>query len=384
MEGNTLMPPLRIGILGFGFIGKVHAYAYHNMGLYYDPPPIETKLAGVCTAHEETAEKARAKLGFDFATTDWRTITENPQIDVVNICTPNNAHLAQILSCIEQGKHVYCDKPLVTNADEARQVLKALEGYEGVHQMTFNYRFLPATLRARQLVDEGFLGDPLCFRAGYLHAGSVDPEAPLKWKLTAKAGGGVIQDLGSHVVDLMRWLVGEFSAVSCATKIAYPERPVAGKPVQLASVDAEDHAVMTVRTENGALGTIEASKIATGAEDELRFEIHGTRGGMRFNLMEPNWLEVYDQTAPDAPHGGERGWKRLSTVNRYDPPSVMPPPKSTGGWLRAHAACLHNFLNAIATGSRAEPGLDTGAQVQFTTSAAHEAAATDGWVDIAR
>jgi predicted dehydrogenase len=376
------MPPLRVGILGFGFIGKVHAYAYRNMPLYYDPAPIETRLAGVCTSRRETAEAARALLGFDFATTDWRDLTENPDIDVVNICTPNSLHVEPLLSAIACGKHVYCEKPLTAGAAEARRVVAALSGCRGVHQMTFNYRFVPATLRARQLVEAGFLGEPLCFRAAYLHSGSADPEAPLKWKLTRRMGGGVLHDLGSHVLDLLVHLVGEVSEVSCAAKTAFADRPSPDDRAKRIPVEAEDHAVMLLRARSGALGTVEAGKLATGTEDEVRFEVHGTRGALRFNLMDPNWLEAYDATLSERPLGGDRGWKRLATVGRYDPPGGWPGPKFAVGWMRSHVACLHNFLSAIARGTKAEPGLETGARIEEIMEAAHESARTRRWVSL--
>ena len=134
------MPPLRVGILGFGFIGKVHAYAYRNMMLYYDPAPVETRLVGVCTSRRETAEAARSLLGFDFAATDWREITENPDIDVVNICLPNSLHVEPLLSAIAHGKHIYCDKPLTASMEEAQRVQRALPGYRGTAQMTLQKR----------------------------------------------------------------------------------------------------------------------------------------------------------------------------------------------------------------------------------------------------
>jgi predicted dehydrogenase len=376
------MPPLRVGILGFGFIGKVHAYAYRNMMLYYDPAPVETRLVGVCTSRRETAEAARSLLGFDFAATDWREITENPDIDVVNICLPNSLHVEPLLSAIAHGKHIYCDKPLAASAKEARQVVAAMQDYRGVHQMTFNYRFIPATLRAKQLVEAGFIGEPLCFRAAYLHAGSADPNAPLRWKFSRKMGGGVIHDIASHVLDLLGHFLGEFSEVFCVTRIAFAERPSPEDRTKRLPVDTEDQALMLFRTRSGALGTVEATKLATGVEDELRCEIHGTRGAIRLNLMDPNWLEAYDATQPDQPIGGERGWKRLATVDRYPAPGGWPGPKFAIGWMRSHVACLHNFLSAIAAGTKAEPGLEVGGRVQEIMEAAFESDRTRQWVPL--
>jgi len=377
------MPPLRVGILGFGFIGKVHAYAYRNMALYYNPPPAETRLVGVCTSRGETAEAARDLLGFEFATTDFREITENPQIDIVNICTPNHLHAEALLSAIAHGKHIYCEKPLAADAGEARKVVEALADFRGVHQMTFNYRFVPATMRAKQLVESGFLGEVLSFRAAYLHSGNADPQAPLKWRLSRKwAGGGALYDLGSHVLDLLRYLVGEFGELLCATRTAFAERPLFENPQKRAPVDTDDQSLLLIRLRSGALGSLEASKIATGAEDELRVEIHGTRGAIRFNLLDPNWLETYDATAPGEPIGGERGWKRIATIHRYPPPAGWPGPKFSTGWMRSHVACLYNFLDAVARGEKAEPGLEVGARIQEIMDAAYLSDRERRWVSL--
>ena len=223
------MKVYRAGIIGFGFIGKVHAYGHLNLPLFYDPLPFRTRITHVCTARPETAEKAREQVNAEVATTDFRAITENPDIDIVHICTPNNLHREELLSAIGQQKHIYCDKPLVVNLAEAREIEAALAGYTGTAQMTLQNRFFPATMRAKQLLDEGFIGQPLEFRAAYLHAGSADPSAPLKWKLSEEAGGGVIADLGSHILDLVHYLLGDYAALMASTKIAYPEAPVGGQ-----------------------------------------------------------------------------------------------------------------------------------------------------------
>ncbi len=145
------------------------------------------------------------------------------------------------------------------------------------------------------------MGQILGFRASYLHGGSASPAAPLKWKLTAASGGGVIADLASHVLDLLDWLIGPFRSLSAATQIAYPERPSPADPSQNLAVDAEDCVMLLARMQSGALGTVEATKIATGTEDELRLEIHGSRGALRFNGMDPHYLEYHDATVPEGP-----------------------------------------------------------------------------------
>lgn len=372
-----------VGILGFGFIGKVHAYSYLNQPFFYDPMPLRAKITHVVTSRTETAEKARRMIGANAAETDFRAVTENPEIDIVHICTPNNLHKEALLSAIGNGKHIYCDKPLTATAAEADEVRAALSGYRGTAQMTFHNRFFPVTLRAKQLVEEGALGEVLSFRACYLHGGGANPAAPLTWRLRAASGGGVIADLASHVLDLIDWLIGPYESVMAQTRIAYPQRPLPDDPTQLQPAEVEDCMTCLAKMRNGAQGTIEASKIATGTEDELRIEIHGSRGALRYNGMDPHHLELHDAAAPDQPLGGTRGWNRINTGQRYLPPATgFPSPKLAIGWIRAHVACLANFLDAIAEGHPAEPGLEQGIRIQRLMDCLRRSAAERRWVDV--
>lgn len=377
------MKSSNVGIIGFGFIGRVHAYAYHNLPFFYDPPPLHARITHVCTSRAETAEKGAAQIGAEHAVTDFRQITENPDIDIVHICTPNHLHRDPLLSAMAHGKHIYCDKPLTAAAAEADEIAAALPAYGGTAQMTFQNRFFPATIRAKQLVEEGFLGQALQYRACYLHSGSADPDAPLKWKLSGEAGGGVIADLASHVMDLMHHLLGDYASLSASTQIAYRDRPSLDDPGTRVPVDAEDAAIIAARMESGALGVIEASKIATGTEDELRFEIHGSRGALRFNGTNPHQLEIYDASVPDEPVGGRRGWTRVDTGQRYPlPAKKFPGPKFSIGWMRSHVACLANFLADVAGGRRGDPGLQQGIYIQKVIGAARTSADTLGWVNV--
>ncbi len=379
------MKTYRVGILGFGFIGKVHAYGHQNLPFYYDPVPLHARITHVATGRAESAEQAKQTLGAEAATTDYRAITENPAIDIVHICTPNYLHKDALLSAIRHQKHIYCDKPLVATMAEAEEIEAALSGYRGTAQMTFQYRFYAATMRAKQLVEEGALGQVLGFRAVYLHGGSASPNARLKWKLTAAAGGGVIADLASHVLDLVDWLIGRFGSVMAATQIAYPERPSPADPAQKLPVDAEDSVLLLARMASGALGTIEATKIATGSEDELRLEIHGSRGALRFNGMDPHYLELHDATAPDQPLGGLRGWNRIDAGQRYPPPATgFPTPKAPTGWLGSHTACLGNFLQAVAEDRPADPDLRQGVRIQHLMECLRQSASERRWIDVSR
>jgi predicted dehydrogenase len=310
-------------------------------------------------------------------------VTEDPAVNIVHICTPNHLHKDALLSAMRHQKHIYCDKPLTATMAEAEQVRAALPEYRGVAQMTFQNRFYAATLRARQLVDEGFLGQLLQFRAAYLHGSSADPNAPLKWKLTTAAGGGVIADLATHVLDLVEHLLGPIRSVLGETHIAFPRRPSPSNAAQRLPVDAEDAVTVIVRLANGALGVIEATKLAAGSEDELRLEAHGSGGAIRFNGMDPHHLEVYRAAEADRPLGGMRGWTRIDCGARYLPPDTQfPTPKAAVGWLRIPVACLANFLQCVAAGKPAEPGLEQGIRVQRLMECIRTSAAQRRWVDV--
>lgn len=371
------MDTFGVGVIGFGFIGKVHAYGYLNMPIFYDPMPARVKLVGVAERDEELARKAADQGGFEFGTADWRELIARDDIQIINICSPNSLHAEQLLAAMAAGKHIYCEKPLVVSEADGARVEQALRSYRGIGQMTLEYRFYPPTLRATQLIGEGFVGNVISFRAAYLHSGSVDPAKPMGWKQLKSEGGGVLQDLGSHVVDLMDHLVGPMDSFLVETRILYPERP--NQRGEIVPVEADDHMLMLAKLANGAVGSIEASKIATGAEDEMRIEIHGDKGGLRFNSMDPNYLEAYDLRDPEAPLGGHRGWRKIATVQRYEKPAGFPGPKFSIGWIRGHMHCLFNFVQCVAAGRPAEPSLQRGLHLQRLLAAAERSAAGRTW-----
>ena len=354
----------QVGIIGFGMIGKVHAYGYVTLPYYLQPMPFPVRLTHIATAHADTAEHAKAVTGADVATTDFREITENPDVDIVHICTPNDQHLVPLLSAMRHNKHIYCDKPLVAGIGEAEQVRTAMAGYGGVSQMTFHLRFFPAIQRAKQLIDAGQLGQILQFRIGYYHASNAGAEFPYKWKHTPT--GGVIRDLGSHVLDMADHLVGPIDRLIADATIAYPQRRDA-KSGELRDVTVEDAFSILVRLKNGAMGTLEGSKLATGAEDDFRFEIHGEQGAVRFSLGKADTLEYFDATKSDKPFGGESGWLQIACSSRFESPDTdFPYKKATIGWQRAHTACLAHFIQSIAAKECGTQSAKCGAEKSHT------------------
>lgn len=361
---------LGVGCVGYGFIGKVHTYAYKNISFYYDPPPARIRLVGVCTAHKETAEKGLAD-GYELATTDFEELLRRPDIDIINVCTPNSLHKDQVIAAAEAGKHIYCDKPLARNLAEAREMAEAVKKAGTFCGMALQYRHIPAVLRAKQLVDEGLIGEPFSIRGAYLHSGYVDPDRAISWRMRrSESGAGALFDLGSHVLDLMRFLCGEFASVSADTEIFTRERPAAPGSAERAVVDVDDLAVMRLRMKNGMLGTCEASRVATGSNDELRVELHGREGAILFNHQDPNWLYVYDRRRAGGPYGGDGGFTRIEAVMRYPAPAKLPGPKFSPGWFRFHVACLEAFVESVVEGKEPMPSIADGLAVQEVMEAA--------------
>lgn len=372
-----------VGMVGFGFIGKVHTHAHRALPLFYDPLCLSPRLVGVCTSRPESADKARLQGGFAEAFTDPQALLARDDIALVHCCTPNAAHKDFLLAALDAGKHIYCDKPLALNVTEAQEISEKAHLSGRVCRMTFNYRFLPATLRAKELIESGALGEIYHFRGAYLHAGYIDPKRPRTWRTDfSQSGGGAIMDLGVHLIDLLRWLLGEFAEVSATLETRIPTRPhvATGAPT---TVDVDDIALAQVRLANGAYGMIEASRLATGVQDELRFEIHGSRGALSFNLMDPHWLTFYDATIPERPLGGERGPQRIECVNRYPKPYALAVTKNPYGWLQAHIHCLHDCLQAIATNdTQSGPNFEDGLAAQKVVAACQRSSVERAWVTV--
>ncbi len=372
------MKTVNIAVIGWGFMGRMHTHAIRSIPLMYNSLDFKPVLKCLCSGHLENARQGMADAGFEDCTDDWRTLPGRNDIDAVSVCTPNSLHEEMVIDLLKAGKHLYIDKPLTTDLASARRILEVYEGISGVCvQMAMNNRFLPATMRARQLASSGKLGEIIAFNARYLHSGSVDPNKPMGWKQGAE--GGVILDLASHALDLLATVCGWPSEVLCATHTLYASRPTKSGGTE--TILSEDHALLTLRLPNGALGSCEASKISTGASDELTIEVYGTKGAIRFNLMEPSWLWFYDNTLPEAPLGGFRGFTRIECVGRYPAPSgSFPPPKNAIGWERGHIHCYYSFLDSIVRGTTPPCGLMEAYRLQAVMEAAKKSAISGRWV----
>ena len=372
------MKEIGIGVIGWGFMGKIHTQALRNIALFYPGIDFRVSLKCVCARHIENARAAARDVGFERYTDDYRQLLAMEDIDAVSVCTPNDQHEEMVIAAIRAGKHVYVDKPLTVTAVSAERIARAAAESGVSTRMVFNNRYYPATIRARQLVEEGRIGEVLSFGARFLHSGSIDPDKPIGWKQQRQ--GGVLLDLGSHALDLVTWLTGYPKRVFCRRRTLYDERPTGdgGREREL----GEDQVQVMLELENGALGFVEASKIATGSNDELTVDVRGTKGAIKWDSMDPKYLYFYDQTLPEAAYGGMRGFTQIEAVQRYAAPGgKYLPSKVPIGWDRGHLHCYYTFLDAIAHGVKPENGVAEGARLQRLMEKLRISDETGAWVD---
>lgn len=372
-----------VGMIGYGYMGKMHSYAYASLPYIYNPPAARVKLVGVCAASEASRSYAMNSAGYEFSTPDYRELLDRSDIQIIDVVTPNYLHPEHAIAAIKAGKHVYCDKPLSLSGDDAAEMASLARESGLTCQVTFHNRFSPAMLRARQLVEGGFLGDVISFRACYLHTGYNDPKRPISWKMRKETSGtGALTDLGSHIIDLVRWLAGDFSRVNATLRTLIKQRPASVGSDELVPVTVDDMALMQVELANGAVGSIEVSRVAIGAEDDLRFEINGSRGSIAFNMMDPNTLLIFDETRASGPYGGERGWQRIETIQNYPNPAVLPGGKAPVGWMRFHIASTQAFLSNMVNNRPGDPSFDDGVAVQRIIDSAVSSSETGVWQSV--
>lgn len=355
---------MKIGLIGFGSMGKTHSWCVKNLGYFYRDLPFTAEYAGVCTSKIETAENAAKFLGVDKFTVNEDELIYDKDIDVIDICTPNIYHYETLKKAIAAKKHIYCEKPLCINYDQAKEIAELAEKAGVTAQIVFNNRFLPPIMRAKELIDEGRLGRILSFRCEYLHSSAADPNKKAGWKQNKDiCGAGTLFDLGSHAVDLIYYLCGNIISVKGQSQIAYPVR--LGLDGNVWNTNADEAFYMICKTEGGAVGTIEASKIAVGSNDDINLAVYGEKGSLKFSLMEPNWLMFYDGTAEDGNFGGCKGYTKIECCGRYPMPGgIFPSFKAPIGWLRGHMHSMYSFLEACHNGKGAMPSLTDGANVQ--------------------
>ncbi|RZB16912.1 gfo/Idh/MocA family oxidoreductase [Streptomyces sp. F001] len=377
-------PPLRIGMVGYAFMGAAHSQGWRTVGRVFDLPrrPV---LAAICGRDATAVRAAADRHGWAAAETEWRALIARDDVDLVDICTPGDSHAEIALAALAAGKHVLCEKPLANTVEEAETMAAAAEtAYERgqLAMVGFNYRRLPATALARRMVAEGRIGTLRHVRVTYLQDWLVDPQAPLTWRLRKElAGSGSLGDLGAHIVDLAQYLAGEqLAGVSALTETFVRERPLPGGSARgLSAVTAagtgqvtvDDAAVFTARFASGALASFEATRYATGRKNALRIELNGERGSLAFDLERLNELWYHDGTEPDV----HAGFRRI-LVTEPDHPYLEAwwPPGHGLGYEHSFVHQARDLVHAVAEGRRPEPSFADGLQVQRVLAAVEESA----------
>ncbi|HEX8681316.1 MAG TPA: Gfo/Idh/MocA family oxidoreductase [Ardenticatenaceae bacterium] len=292
-EGEA--PEVGVGMLGYAFMGKAHTNAFKKIPYMVYPPPAIPRLAAIAGRDEAAVAEAARRYGYARHYTDWRDLLTDDSVQLLDNGGPNDAHAEPSIAAAEAGKHIICEKPLARTGEEAKRMLDAVNRAGVKHMVGFNYRFVPAIRQAYNLIQSGALGQIYHFRAVYLQEWIMPHyNTPMIWRLNkALAGSGALGDLGAHIIDLGRFLVGEMRSVSAMTRTFIEERPLGDGSGGTGRVDVDDAFISCVEFENGAIGTLEATRFAGGRKNYEVLEINGEKGSIRFNLERMNELQVF-------------------------------------------------------------------------------------------
>jgi predicted dehydrogenase len=386
------MQRLNVGMIGGGFMGKAHALAYAAMPMFFWPAPAMPIRHTVADVSNELATDAANRLGFSKGVSDWRRVIDDPEIHIVDIVTPNNSHAEIAIAAAQAGKHVICEKPLGRTAAEALTMLEAVEAAGVTHMVAFNYRHTPAVALARKIIEEGRIGTIRNFRGTYLQDWSADPDGPLSWRFQKKiAGSGALGDIATHVIDMARYLVGEIASVSAVARTYITERPVqnsgtdklgAGPKlsgVPKAAVDVDDEIMTLIRFQDGAVGSLEATRNAFGRNNYLTFEIHGSEGSIFFNYERRDELQVMFADDP----ADRRGFRTIYTGPSHPHGDGLWPIPALGiGYGETKIIECHLFMTAITEGRQPSPNFRDGYLNEVVADAILASSETGVWTDI--
>src|SRR5215469_12510504 len=378
---------LRVGMIGYGFMGKAHSNAWRQAP-YFFPLRAKVELHTICGRNSAGVQAARAQMGWQFATTHWQEVVDSPLIEIVDIVTPNDSHAEIAIAAARAGKHVLCEKPLALNVKQAESMLAAVQKAKVMHMVCHNYRRVPAIVQARKMIAEGALGQIHHFHARYAQDWLLDPEAPMRWKVQKEiAGSGTLGDIAVHVIDLGRYLVGEFKEVCGLTETFVKERPApadgtssgasAKTPPKRVKVNVDDAALMIGRFENGALANIEATRYAAGRRNQMSFELNGSKGSLSFDLEDLNRLKFYETTnLPD-----RQGFRDILVLQPGAHPYVGQwwRPGHAIGYEHSFIHTIADFVNACVDHKPVQPTFEDGVKNQRVLQAVEESVKTGRW-----
>jgi len=375
------MTKLEVGValIGYSFMGRAHSNAYRQVTPFLSPRLVP-RMKVLCGRDERAAKEAAGCLGWDEVATDWRAVVRRDDIDLVDVSTPGDSHAEIAIAAARAGKAVLCEKPLANSVAEARAMVAAVKKSGVVNMLCHNYRRAPAVLLAKQMIDGAELGEIDHYRGTYLQDWIVDRKLPLLWRFQKdKAGSGALGDVGSHSLDLARFLVGEIVEVAGDLATFIKKRPLPGRPGTKGRVTVDDAATALVRFENGAMGTIEGTRVALGRRNHNRFEINGSKGSLAFDLERMNELQVFRSADPEQSQGF-----RTILVTQPSHPFVGSwwPPGHVIGYEHTFTHTIYDLLEGIAEGRSPRPDFEDGLRNQLVLAAWEKAAHTRRWVKV--
>lgn len=284
---------IKIGLVGLGYIGRVHSLCYHNLPLCYGSMPIRARLCALLRSRTDTQVDAVNALGFDLVTTNPDEFFSQ-SLDLVDICSPNHLHAEQATRALKAGRAVYCEKPLATNLEDALALATLAEQRNAITQVAYAMRFTPAVRQVKAFCESGELGEVLHFRGYMYHSGYLDTARPMSWRLRrSQSGGGAMMDLGTHLVDLTRYLLGEVATVRAEMRTLVCQRCSSSGSETMEQVDVDDLALVNLELENGAVGVLEVTRVAAGASEASGFEVYGRQGSAHFRTSQPEQARFY-------------------------------------------------------------------------------------------
>ena len=383
---------LRVGMIGYRFMGKAHSNAWRQAPRFF-PLQAEVDMHTICGRDPQAVEQARKQFGWKNASVSWREVVENPAIDIIDINTPNDSHAEIAIAAAKAGKHILCEKPLAMDVAEAQEMVDAVKKAKVVHMICHNYRRIPAIAQARKMIEEGALGDIFHYRARYSQDWIVDPNFPLVWRLQkGVSGSGAHGDINAHIIDLGRYLVGEFKEVCGLMHTFIKERPVmddSGKAQGLTAkatrkmgkVTVDDAALFIGRFHNGALANLEATRFALGRKNHIEIEINGSKGSLFFDLEDLNRLKFFNNEDPQ----DRQGFRDILVTQ---PGGVHPyfgqwwPPGHIIGYEHTFSHTVADFVNAVMAGKAVQPTFEDGLMNQRVLEAVEKSARTKEWVKV--
>ena len=394
------MKEIRVGLVGYNFMGRAHSNAYRQMPFYFPEAKALPKQVALCGRNKAKVDELYQRFGWAEAMYDFDELVARDDIDLIDIASTNDQHAEMVIKAAKAGKHVFCEKPLATNVEDAKKAVAAVKKAGVINMICHNYRRAPAISLAKKMIENGDLGEIYHWRSFYLQDWLMSPDTPMMWRVQkAIAGSGSLGDLMAHSIDTALWLLGDIDALSCTMKTFIKERPQldavdaglggkAKKGAPMGKVDVDDGVIALARFKCGALGTFEATRFAAGRKNYNTFEVNGSKGSIVFNLEKMNELEYYDASSK----GDRLGFRLIQATADCHPFMGLPKGGGPRYWPVAHVIGYeHTFINTvydlmqgIAENKPVTPSLEDGLKTQYVLDACDKAATGDAWVKVGK